>query len=49
MSNNVIKEIILISMGPASLLETWSGVPYFLLRELKNRGIIVREIDLEPH
>ncbi len=36
-------------MGPASLLETWSGVPFFLLRELKSRGIIVREVNLEPH
>lgn len=36
-------------MGPASLPETWSGVPYCLLLELKRRNIKVFEIDLEPH
>lgn len=44
-----VNEIILISLGPASLPETWSGVPFCLMRELRNRGIIVREVDLEPH
>lgn len=36
-------------MGPASEPGTWSGVPFFLMRELKRRKIIVHEIDLEPH
>ena len=44
-----VNEIILISFGPASLPETWSGVPFCLMRELRNRGIIVQEVDLEPH
>ena len=44
-----IKEVILISMGPASEPGTWSGVPFFLIRELKKRNIIIHEIDLEPH
>lgn len=39
----------MISMGPAGMPETWSGVPYFLLSELRRRGIIVYEVDLEPH
>lgn len=45
----MINEIVLISFGPASSPETWSGVPFFLLRELKRRGIIVHNVDLEPH
>ena len=44
-----IKEIILISIGSPKLPETWSGVPYFLLSELKRRGVITYEVNLEPH
>ena len=36
-------------MGPASEPGTWSGVPFFLIHELKKRNIIIHEIDLEPH
>ena len=45
----MIKELILITIGNPYLLETWSGVPYFLTKELRNRDIIVNVIDLEPN
>lgn len=45
----MIKEIVLITIGNPFLPKTWSGVPYFLLRELLRKGIIVNVIDLEPN
>lgn len=45
---STIKEVVLISIGSPALLETWSGVPYFLLKELTRRQIKVNIIDLEP-
>ena len=44
----MIKEIIFFSFGDSTKLSTWSNVPYLFSKELENRGIIVRRINLEP-
>lgn len=46
---NKIKDITLITIGNPMYLETWSGVPYFLLKELQSKGYNVNVIDLEPN
>ena len=44
----MISEINFFSIGDASNISTFSGVPYFFSRELQRKGIKVNRIDLSP-
>jgi glycosyltransferase involved in cell wall biosynthesis len=43
----MIKEVIFFSIGDSTKASTWSNVPYLFCKEIENRGIIARRIDLE--
>lgn len=45
----MVKEIIFFSIGDSTKASTWSNVPYLFSKELENRGIIVRRINLEDN
>lgn len=42
----MIKEVIFFCGGDSSKAQTWSNVPYLFTKELINRGIVVRRVDL---
>ena len=44
-----MKEIIFYSYGDSNKASTWSNVPYLFTKELENRGILVRRIDISPN
>ena len=44
-----IKNIVLVTIGDPMSLATWSGVPYFLLKELQRKEYNVKIVDLEPN
>ncbi len=44
--NTEIKEVTVFSDGDASLLSTWSNVPYFFTQTLIDKGIKVNRIDI---
>lgn len=46
---NMIKELVLITIGSPYKVETWSGVPFFFIKELERKQIKVNVIDLEPN
>ena len=44
----MIKEIIFFSMGDSNKISTWSNVPFLFCKELEQKGILVRRIDIGP-
>lgn len=44
-----MKEIIFYSYGDSNKASAWSNVPYLFTKELENRGILVRRIDISPN
>lgn len=41
-----MKEIIAFSYGDSNTKKCWSGVPYYLLKELENSGVTVNRVDI---
>lgn len=43
-----MREVICLSNGDSSKISTWSGVPYFFLRELEKAGVVVHRVNISP-
>lgn len=48
-SKTAIKEIAVYTLGDASLLSTWSNVPYFFTKNLVDKGYIIHRINIAPN
>ncbi len=45
----MVREISVFSIGDAKKASTWSGIPFFYIKELKRRGIVVHCINIAPN